>query len=81
MTAPRLSPPSIAGFRPHWLIDAEASFVEGSDRTGLSLYFLDEWEFGAFAEVAGIPEEAVAREGEFRRRFDLDPRRWIKLHY
>jgi len=76
----RLIPP-ILGFRSHWLIDAEASFVDGGHRAGLSLYFLDPLEFEAFAEVAGLPQDAVAREFEFRRAFDLDPRIWIKLHF
>lgn len=72
---------SIAGFQREWLYDAEISFVEGGDRTGLSLYFTEESLFGDFARFVGLPDEAVEREKAFRKRLDLAPRHWIKLHY
>ncbi|RYG36424.1 class I SAM-dependent methyltransferase [bacterium] len=72
---------AIEGFRPHWLKDAEASYIEGFDRTGLSLFFTDTLEFEEFAKRVQLPEDAVERERVFRSDFELDPRRWTKLHF
>lgn len=61
-------------FRRNWLAQAEHS------PSGLSFFFWDEPEYEAFAELVGLPDWDQQETRELEQRYELVPRRWIKLH-
>lgn len=74
--------PPLAGYPLNWLADAEISATPGRDAAcGLSFFFTDAVEYERFCRVAQLPADAVARAANFRARFELVPREWVKLHY
>ncbi len=74
--------PPLAGYALNWLADAEISYQPAQPaKTGLSLFFTDDIEYGRFCRVAELPAAAVGQAEAIRTRFDLAPRHWIKLHY
>lgn len=61
-------------FRRNWLAQAETS------PSGLSFFFLDQLEYAAFADLVGLPEADRRDSDEVAARYDLVPRRWVKVH-
>lgn len=77
--SPWLIPP-INGLRLNWLANAEISASpQEPDKTGLSIFQYDQFEFSEFARQ--LPPYAVALDATMRDRYQLDPRRWTKFGF
>jgi ubiquinone/menaquinone biosynthesis C-methylase UbiE len=48
--------------------------------SGISFFFPDQPEYEAFADVVALPEAARRDANEVAQRYDLVPRRWVKVH-
>lgn len=74
--------PEPGRFADAWLADAELSLTLGApDRVGLSFFSTDGAAFDAFTTAIGLPRDGRELEAELRARFDLLPRRWVKLRW
>ncbi len=62
-----------------WLADAEISVPFLRGERGLSFFFEAPAEFADFLETVGAPPVIAVCEARVRERFDLVPRRWVKL--
>ena len=62
-----------------WLADAEISVSLSGGEGGLSFFFHAPAEFADFLEVVAAPSKLSEYETRLRERFDLVPRRWVKL--
>lgn len=60
--------------RRNWLAHAEVS------PSGISFFFPDRPEYEAFADLLQLPESARRDADEVVERYDLVPRRWVKVH-
>jgi SAM-dependent methyltransferase len=60
--------------RRNWLAHAEVS------PSGISFFFPDRPEYEAFADLVKLPESARRDADEVVERYDLVPRRWVKVH-
>jgi hypothetical protein len=74
--------PEPGRFPDAWLAGAELSRTLGDpDRVGLSFFSTDAAAFDAFTTQIGLPTVVRDDEATLRGRFDLLPRRWVKLRY
>jgi len=62
-----------------WLADAEISVPFAGGEGGLSFFFDAPVEFAAFLEAVAAPPQLSDCEARLRGRFDLVPRRWVKV--
>lgn len=62
-----------------WLADAEISVPLSGGAGGLSFFFDAPAEFADFLEVVAAPLKLSEYETRLRERFDLVPRRWVKV--
>jgi cyclopropane fatty-acyl-phospholipid synthase-like methyltransferase len=62
-----------------WLAEAEISVPCSGGPGGLSFFFDAPAEFVTFLQVIGAPPQLWDCETRLRERFDLVPRRWVKV--